>query len=213
METKAELSKKYDDLQKQLAEMTKRLEELSSSKPVEKIEEKFFDAEEDIEIKPDKYIKVMSLISERLNLNTEPKGRGRPFIFTHYGEVKRILYSDLLRIIENNRSFLDSLYFIIMDPDVIRKHDLLGTYEKALNKEKIDLFFAPNANQTDAVNLFKATSKKQRESIVNLILDRMREGHVMDFNFLRRLSDIIGYSISEKYDAAKEANESLAVKS
>lgn len=208
METKAELNKKYEELQKQLAEMTKRLEELASSKPVEKIEQRFFDAEEDIEIKPDKYIKVMSLISEKLNLSTEKKG-GRNFMFTHYGEVKRILYADLLRIIENNRGFLDSLYFIIMDGDVIRKHDLVETYSAALNKEKIDLFFAPNANQTDAVNLFKAAPEKQKESIVNLILDRMREGHQMDFNFLRRLSDVVGYSISEKYDAAKEANAAL----
>ena len=213
METKSEINKKYEDLQKQFAELSKKLEELSSSKPAEKISDKFFDAEEDIEISPDKYIKVMSLISERLNLSTEPKGKGRNFSFTHYGEVKRILYADLLRILENNRGFLDSLYFIIMDSSVLRKHDLISTYEKALNKEKIDLFFAPNANQTDAVNLFKATSPKQQESIVNLILDRMREGHQMDFNFLRRLSDVIGYSISEKYDAAKEANDALVAKS
>ena len=213
METKAEINKKYEELQKQFAELAKKMEEISSVNHSEKKDEKIKDTEEEIEIKPDKYIKVMSLVSEKLNLNTEINGKGRPFYFTHYGEVKRILYSDLLRIIETNRTFLDNLYFIIMDPAVIRKHDLLETYEKALDKEKIDLFFSPNANQTDAVNLFKATSDKQRDSIVNLILDRMSSGQPVDFNFLYRLSDVVGYSISDKFENAKEILKSIEVNS
>ena len=166
--------------------------------------------EEEIEIKADAYIKVMSLVSEPLNLSTEPKGRGRTFRFEAFAEVKPILYADLLRIMENNATFFNAGYFIILDKKFIRKHGLEDSYSKILNKDRIETLFNPHANQTDAVNIFKATNDKQKEAIINLLLDRMLAGSIaVDLNFLRRLSDVVGYDIAEKFKDIQEANANL----
>ena len=51
--------------------------------------------EDDCEITPNKYIKVMSLNFGKLVLTTEAKGQGKVYIFNKFGDVRNIMYSDL----------------------------------------------------------------------------------------------------------------------
>ena len=190
------------NLQAQLLEMMKKIEELQKPNIVHEFSEddELNDGNE-IKINQDDYIKVMSLVHFRLNLTTETKGQGRPFRFTQFGEVKRILYSDLVRIMENHSNFLNNGYFVILNKNVVRKHGLNDVYAKILTKEKIEKIL--EGNQSDAVNLFGTANKQQQEVIVKLIIDRAVRGFDPDLNLLFRLSQIIGYDIQLKINDAK----------
>ena len=52
-------------------------------------------------IRADKYIKVMSLRKGTLSVTTEQRGEGKIFRFMRFGEIKSIMYQDLLLIINN----------------------------------------------------------------------------------------------------------------
>lgn len=190
------------ELMAQLMEMTKKVEELQSSQNLHAYaEDDELNEENEIKINPDDYIKVMSLVHFRLNLTTEAKGQGRPFRFTKFGEVKRILYSDLIRIVENHANFLNDGYFVILNKNVVRKLGLNDVYAKILTKEKIERIL--EGNQSDAVNLFNTANKGQQEVIVKQIIERATRGFDTDLNLLFRLSQIIGYDIQEKINDAK----------
>ena len=139
-------------------------------------------------------------------LNLEKKNK-RPFRFKNFGEVKRIMYSDLVRIMENHANFLENGYFVILNKNVVRKHGLNDVYSKILTKEKIDRIL--EGNQTDAVNLFSTANNKQQEVIVKHIIDRGVKGFSVDLNLLDRLSRIIGYNIQQKIEEGKSFSQML----
>ena len=196
------------ELMNQLAEMTKKVEELQKVTSTNNFNEnEELDEMNDIVINQSDYIKVMSLVHFRLNLTTEAKGQGRAFRFTKFGEVKRIVYSDLVRIMENHPNFLENGYFVILNKNVVRKHGLDDAYTKILTKEKIERIL--EGNQSDAVNLFSTANKQQQEIIVKQVIDKAVHGFDVDLNLLYRLSQIIGYDIQKKIQDSKNFAELL----
>lgn len=189
-------------LMSQIEEMRKQIEALS--KPQKKeldVEQEESDYANEIKISGEDYIKVISLYPSILNLTTEPRGRGKIFSFKQFGEVKRILYRDLVDIMENHTNFLHDGLFLILNRNVVRKHGLDDAYEAILTKDKIEKIMS--GNQSDAVNLFKSANEKQQGIIVDLIVDKALAGFEVDLNLLDRLSRIIGYNIAEKIESIK----------
>src|SRR5512137_2575663 len=127
----AEEKKELDALKARLAELEQ------STDSVEPKKEQSKEAKRD-KVLLDDYVPVISLLPYRLNLATKEGGQGDIKKFTKFGEVKNILYKDLVDIIEINRSFMEAGYFYILDPVVIRQHGLDDTYSKILTKEKIE---------------------------------------------------------------------------
>lgn len=154
--------------------------------------------EDDIRISSDSYIKVMSLCPITLNLCTQQRGRGKTFTFNRMFEVKRILYGDLVDIMEVDRHFLEQGYFLIMNRKVVRKHGLDDLYRNILTKEKIEEIF--KINESDAVNLFKSAGEKQQEFIIEMLIEKAIKNEPVDYNLIDRLSRVVGYSISEKIE-------------
>ena len=97
--------------------------------------------EDDIDINPQKYITVISLCSGQLNLSTLPGGKGKVFSFQKFGESKRIMYQNLVDIIEVSPRFLNDGFYYIADKKVIRKHGLNSVYDNLLTKEMIENIF------------------------------------------------------------------------
>lgn len=157
------------------------------------------------DIRPDDYIKVISLCPYTLNLATEMYGRGRVYTFKKFGEVKRIRYQDLVDIIELHRNFLEDGFYAILDESVIRRHGLEDQYTQVLTYENMEKIL--EGNESDAVNFFKNASKKQQEHIALMYVEKINNGEEVDRNFLDRLSRVIGYSIDEKARNVKEQNE------
>jgi hypothetical protein len=196
----AKVVKKINDSEKntEVEQLRKEIEELkklvlNSAKSVETKDtdipfaSQYLDDESnEIKISGDDYIKVMSLCPHVLNLTTEQKGRGKLFMFKSFGEVKRILYSDLVKIIENHNNFLHDGLFIILNNKVVRRHGLDEVYAKILTKEKINAIL--NGEQSDAVNLFKSTNLNQQKIIIDIIVAKLVDGLYLDLNLIDRIS-------------------------
>jgi len=200
-------NKEMEEMRKKIEEQDRKIEmllkmNLQSSEKQESKKENYDENEDDVKINSDKYIKVMSLCPNTLNLTTEKKGRGKLFTFYQFGEVKRILYGDLVRIIENHPNFLNDGVFIIMDKSVIKRHGLDDAYDRLLKKEDFEKVLS--GNETDAVNLFKLANARQRDYLVQSFIDRALNGESIDLNLLDRLSRIYGTNIQEKIENTKK---------
>ena len=160
------------------------------------------DQGEEIVIGQTDYIKVMSLVPYRLNLCTKEKGQGKVYKFDNLYQVKKIIYSDLVDILEVDHQFLEQGYFIILNPKVVRAHGLDETYEKILPKEKIESIFT---NTDEGVALFTSANKGQQDIIVDLILQKMvADPKGIDLNLVDKISRISGIKISEKAEESRE---------
>jgi hypothetical protein len=194
---KEEMKKQIEELNRQLQTLLAKVSVPSSPEPVDET-----DDSSEIEIRPDAYIKVMSLCPVTLNLTTLGRGQGKIFTFTKFGEVKRILYADLVSIMEAHYNFLEQGFFVILKREVVRRHGLDDIYAKILTKDKIDAVLAGN-NQSDSVHLFESANSNQREFIVNLLADKYVAGEKLDLNLLDRMSRVVGYNIQERLEGIK----------
>lgn len=148
----------------------------------------------------DTYIPVMSLVFDTLSLSTREHGQGI-VEFTFFGQTKQIVYSDLIRIMENHPTFLRDGKFYIMDSRVVRRHGLDETYSKILTKEMIDNILSSNKN---AIELYQTAGEKQRETINEaLIVKMIKEEHV-DLNVIDAISRISGVNLQERAKISKE---------
>lgn len=165
--------------------------------------------DEQIDIRPDKYISVVSLCPMPLTLSTLGMGQGKVFTFEQYGKVKRILYSDLVLIMENQNHFLEQGYFYILDQKVIRKHGLDEVYSKLLSKEQIETIL--NGSMVDALALYKGANETQRLLIADMLIEKIYEGAEIDMNIVIGITKLSGVDILSKAEEAKayqsEVNE------
>jgi len=139
------------------------------------------------------YIKVMSLTKHRLTISTEGFGNGTVFNFTEYGQVQSILYEDLAKIIHNNSRFAREGYFVVMDPRVIKIHNLENEYSKILDKKTID-----NILDLDADNirtLVKNTTPHIKNTIVSTVVEKLLANEYVDLNKVRIVSTESGQDI------------------
>ena len=163
------------------------------------------ESESKIDITSDDYIKVMSLSPVILNLCTRPYGQGKAFKFKEFGEVKRILYGDLVEILETNPTFAEAGLFFIMDERVVRRHGLDDTYSHILDKSRIEQIFA--GNNTDALNLYKQSNPKQQEVIRDMLVDKLRDDENFDLNLVAAISKYSKIDLQEKANSAKQFDE------
>lgn len=203
--TSQELSE-VEILRNQVAQLSKQLElMLNKQEPI--IHSDDNEAGSDITISGDDYIKVISLSPMYLTLSTQARGRGKLFNFEKFGDVKRILYRDLVDIMENHRNFLEQGMFYILNSKVIRRHGLDDTYSKILTKEKIEDIL--KGNLSDAVNLFKTVLPRQQEFICLMLINDIVAGKEIDLNFVDRISRIVGYDLTDRANEIKEMQKIL----
>ena len=193
------------ELQKKVAELTRQLEAMLSNKEIAAQNSVDEDDFSNIKIAQDEYIKVVSLCPMQLNLSTQGMGKGKVFRFEKFGEVKRILYSDLVDILEVHSGFVDQGFFYIMDKKVIRKHGLDEVYEKLLTKDQIQKII--DGDQKDSISLFESANDKQREFICDILIEKLQNEEKLDLNLIDRISRIAKVNIIDKAEEAKKYQE------
>jgi len=147
------------------------------------------------DIRQDEYINVVSLCDMRLTLSTEGYGKGRLFSFAKFGDKKRILYSDLARIIESHAKFLEGGYFYILDPRVIRVHGLDDVYEKLMTKEQIERILEGG----DVIEIYTSANPRQQKVIQSILIEKLIENpDSLDLNFVDKISRISGVKLADK---------------
>jgi hypothetical protein len=176
-------------------------------------ESKELESEDDVDIiiSSTEYIKVMSLLPYRLNLCTKEKGQGKVYKFDKIYQVKKIIYADLIDIMEVARGFLESGFFIILNPKVVRAHGLDEVYDKVLTKERINEIFS---GTDEGIALYSSASKEQKDIISDIIVQKLTENPgSVDLNLVDKLSRLSGTNLSQKADEVRELlNPALVTK-
>lgn len=158
----------------------------------------------------DDYIPVMSLLPYRLNLSTKEGGQGDTKKFSRFGEVKNILYKDLVDIMEVQRHFLEAGFFYILDPLVIRQHGLDEIYSKILTKEKIEEILN-NLNTEYCIELYNTANPEQQRVIVQLLTEKVKDDpNSVNLYTVDRISRLSGIDISQRAEEQKAQVEELA---
>jgi hypothetical protein len=154
-----------------------------------------------IKIPLDDLIPVMSLLPYPLILTTRTKGQGKVIKFESFGEIKQVLYQDLIDILEVSRHFMEDGYYLILDERVIKAHGLQETYSKILSKEQIEKILSGTNN---AVELYKTCNPEQQRTLIQMITDKLVSApDSMDLNIVDRLSRESGINISQNVSDAK----------
>lgn len=144
-------------------------------------------------IELDELITVVSLIDYPLNLLDA--GRRGKYRFTSFGEVKQIIYQDVLEIIERYRTFIDAGYFMILDERVIDRHGIRELQSKNLNRESINKILN---SSTDAFKLFESCGMEQQKLIAGMITRRIAEKpDSVDLNLVDRIGRHLSVNILE----------------
>lgn len=187
-----DLAKRNAELEKELEEMKALVAKLMAEKESAKTEENFPD------IPMNKPIKVMSLYTGGLNLKKSDDDK-TPIRFNRFGEIQPILYMDLIKIISHQRKFFEEGYCVILDKDVIKAHYLEDVMKKILDKETIDKIL--DYDNDKIKELFLGTTKQLRETIVELIVDKIMRNEYVDRNKVALISELYGrdlYEIAEQ---------------
>jgi len=193
-----DLKKENSELRKLLEEAISKLSELSESPKLEE------EDDGDIDIRPDRYIRVISLCPHPLNLSTRKKG-GKNFRFANLGQEKRILYQDLLDIIETNSSFAEQGLFYILNKDVIRRHGLSDFYDSILKKDEMLNIITSDTDV--ALRVFKTANRRQQEHIGEILENMLIRGESVDMNLVYHIGKEIGRDIDEIATNARNYNE------
>ncbi|RPI82271.1 MAG: hypothetical protein EHM34_07200 [Nitrosopumilales archaeon] len=202
-----------EDLVKIIANLQKEVENLKQkNNQSETIIQGTYDNVDDdlanIDIHPDKYIKIINLDCYPLNISTEGMGRGRLYRFDEFGDVKRIPYKYLVDIIEHHRNFVKAGKFYILDKNVIRQQGLEDDYSKILTREKIEAIL--NGNDRDiTISLFQSANKAQQEVICQMLIDRRIAGENIDLNIWDKIDRLADMDLEAKYKTTKEYLDSL----
>jgi len=152
--------------------------------------------EEEFDISPTSYVKVMSLLPHRLNLCTKERGQGNVYKFDTLFQIKRIIYKDLSEILEVNRNFLESGYFIILNKKVVRLNGLDEIQDKNLDKEKIEKIFL---GTDEGLSLYVSASETQQKVIIDTLVEKMiANPNSVDLNTVDKISRISKINLSQK---------------
>jgi len=152
--------------------------------------------EEEFDVSPTAYIKVMSLLPHRLNLCTKERGQGNVYKFDTLFQIKRIMYKDLAEVLEVNRGFLEKGYFAILNRKVVRLNGLDEIQDKNLDKEKIEQVFL---GTDEGLSLYSSASESQQKVIIDTILQKMIDDPTsVDLNTVDKISRMSKINLSQK---------------
>lgn len=155
-------------------------------------------------------VKVVNLLSQTLNLSTEPMGGGKVFTFEGFGDMVTMKTSHLEDIlsIPVYRKEAEQMFFYICSPEIVEDQDLTDSYENGITEETIR--FITSLQDDKCVDMFVGLSKGLQDSISTKIAEDMAKGIDYDRN---RLSDIqmrTEIDIQDMAKTFKELNEKVS---
>ena len=190
-----DLVKRNEELEKELEKMKEMLQKLMTEKE-NKLNQEI--KQEEVEVFPEipmhKPIKVMSLYTGGLNLKKYNDDK-TPFRFNFFGETQPILYGDLVKIISHQRKFFEEGYCVVLDNDVIKVHYLEKFMEKILDKKTIDKLLEYDDEKIK--DLYNGTTKQLKQTIVDLIVDKIVKKEYVDRNKVAVISELYGKDLYE----------------
>lgn len=191
-----DLLKEKQVLEERLAKMELLINSLTEQK--EKtftIVDNDFEFEEIPEIPMNKVIKVMSLFSGGLNLKTTNDGTAQVFRFEFIGQILPIIYSDLVKIVSNQRAFFEQGYCMILDKDVVKAHYLEDYYKKFIDGRVINNILEYDVDKIKEI--FTNTTPVIQQSIIDMMVQKINNNEYVDKNKVTALNEVYGNDIFE----------------
>lgn len=178
-----ELLKKFEELQKQLAELKAENDALKDNTQVE-------DNDNVEELTSDTDITVISQTVGKLVLSTEGNGIGTVYRFEEFGEVQDIPFGDLKDIVKHKPRFAKEGAYFICNPQAVKKLRLGTQYKNLIDDKTFTNLFDKDAKTI--VALYESAPKMQQEQVISLIEDRLANKLEVDGNVLIKIGKLCG---------------------
>lgn len=184
----AQLTNTVSDMQSQLDEMKKLIENLANTQNTVvantttnnvEVQQSEIEDYDEIVIRPDRYIPVMSLASTRLILKA---GKGKFYNFGEYGEVQNIIYSDIMEIVRNHRKLAMEGAFYILNEKVVSAQGLKANYDEILNKQALDELVNKSVDEFEPI--FTKLSSSQKKAVINNVVKAVVDNQDVSMNII-----------------------------
>lgn len=150
-----------------------------------------------------KQIKIMSMYYGTLNLCTsENRTSGKTLTFNKYGQIKSVMYKDLVDYVNNNRKFAENGYFYILDKAAVYHVGLSNEYTRLVDSSIVNNI--TNYTKSDIEQITSMLTDAQKNLIAKILSDKIANKKEVDRNKVALISDLIGIDIQKK------ANEQMA---
>lgn len=200
----SELEKENKEIKEKLEKLMALLEafEKKSEQPVCVSEKTLVEDGPDMpeEPSPNKTIRILSLCRGSLNLSEDESGKGQ-VKFSKYGEIKTVLYSSLINIVNYNRNFAEKGVFYILDESAVYYLGLKDFYSKLVTNDVLDNICT--YEDVDIIKLIDGTEKRQIDTMVKNLIDRLYAGENLDLNKIQVISKKTGTDIMSKVNEMK----------
>lgn len=148
----------------------------------------------------DELIKVVSLVDHPIVLLEN--GRNAKYRFDGFGQVKLVIYQDVLQILEKYQTFMNRGIFMILDQRVIDRHGLHDIQSNILPKEKIERILD---GSKEAIDIFKSSSDEQKNVIIGMITRRLvNDPKSVDLNVVDEISRLTKINIQQNAEESRE---------
>lgn len=191
------LQKENETLKNKLAKMEEMLNSLMTERLESSVNQSDFkpvEFEEIPEIPLNKTVRIMSLFHGGLNLKTEQSG-GQIFRFEMVGQILPIIYSDLVKILANQRKFFENGYCMILDKDVVKAHYLEDYYKKFIDVKTINNILDYDVEKIEQI--FSNTTPVIQQTIVDIIVSKINKNEYVDRNRVLVINKAYGKDVFE----------------
>ena len=211
-----ELRKVLRDSQKQQNEINAKLLEMLTNLTAQKAEQPVNTMQkQDVEVvrknydnlrqpRPDAMIRLQSLTKGELCLNVN----GSVAInFDKYGDIKPVLYSELMNIVNNNRRFAEEGAFYIMDDASVKYLGLSRYYDNILSYDEIESL--ESYSDDELRTIITKISDFQKDVVSLVFANRIYNDEQVDRNKIEIISKACEIDIAKRAREMKQIADNM----
>ena len=211
-----ELRKELRDSQKQQNEINAKLLEMLTNLTAQKAEQPVNTVQkQDVAVvrknydnlrqpRPDAMIRLQSLTKGELCLNVN----GSVAInFDKYGDIKPVLYSELMNIVNNNRRFAEEGAFYIMDDASVKYLGLSRYYDNILSYDEIESL--ESYSDDELRTIIPKISDFQKDVVSLVFANRIYNDEQVDRNKIEVISKACEIDIAKRAREMKQIADNM----
>ena len=211
-----ELRKELRDSQKQQNEINAKLLEMLTNLTSQKAEQPVNTVQkQDVKVvrknydnlrqpRPDAMIRLQSLTKGELCLNVN----GSVAInFDKYGDIKPVLYSELMNIVNNNRRFAEEGAFYIMDDASVKYLGLSRYYDNILSYDEIESL--ESYSDDELRTIITKISDFQKDVVSLVFANRIYNDEQVDRNKIEVISKACEIDIAKRAREMKQIADNM----
>lgn len=211
-----ELRKELRDSQKQQNEINAKLLEMLTNLTAQKAEQPVNTVQkQDVAVvrknydnlrqpRPDAMIRLQSLTKGELCLNVN----GSVAInFDKYGDIKPVLYSELMNIVNNNRRFAEEGAFYIMDDASVKYLGLSRYYDNILSYDEIESL--ESYSDDELRTIVTKISDFQKDVVSLVFANRIYNDEQVDRNKIEVISKACEIDIAKRAREMKQIADNM----